>query len=60
MRNRDVVGKRVKRVKQTRCTTNYGEPVYDVEWIEFEDGSRLVFSVCELEDGYAVEGSVYK
>lgn len=59
MKARDIVGKKVSRVVQER-TYAYGETVYDVKGIVFEDGTYLNLSVAELPGDYAVEGHVLK
>jgi hypothetical protein len=60
MKQRDVKGKTVERVRQVRRSTKYGRPVYDIQTIVFTDGTVLILSVAELADDYAVEGTVYK
>ena len=61
MRARDIIGKTIKAVRQSRRIGS-GEVVqYSVDSIEFTDGSRLVLNVAEEEDAgdYTVEGHFY-
>jgi hypothetical protein len=63
MKARDLVGKTVKRVGQTRWTVKDGahDDHYALNAIEFTDGSLLRFRVNETENlAYTVEGVFYK
>ncbi len=59
MKARDIVGKRIKAVHQTKFPTNSG-PAWHIDRILFDDGSSLVFVVGEMDGDYAVEGLFVK
>ena len=59
MRAKDVVGRKIVRVIQTRCLTDFGEQVWHVDGFELDNGKIVHFSVCELPGDYAVEASMW-
>lgn len=54
MNARKIVGKRIARVQQTRVWTR-GEWVVALDWIELENGDRIVAHTVETEGEYLVE-----
>jgi len=61
MRARDIIGKTIKAVRQSRRLGTGYVTQFSIETIEFTDGSRLVLNVSEEEDAgdYTVEGHFY-
>ena len=58
MRARDVIGKKIVAVEQTRDVSTAGAYMR-LEALELEDGTRIYFTCHELEnDGPQVEGRV--
>jgi len=61
MRARDIVGKRVKAVRQVRESLEKGRSVIsNLKAIEFDDGTLLRFVVREGYSQYGLEGIVVK
>jgi hypothetical protein len=60
MKKRSIVGQRIVDVIQERVTTKTGDNVWDIRQIVLANGKRLIFSVVELDDDYAIEGFVTK
>jgi hypothetical protein len=60
MRARDIVGKKVKRVVQQRTHDSLGNPLWELQGIEFENGTYLHLSVAEQLGDYAVTAHVYR
>lgn len=52
MRSRDIVGKRIVKVEQTRVDDGRGHMIWDVEAFVFEDGTRLIPMTVETEADY--------
>ena len=55
MRTDDIVGKTVALVIQDRTQTTAGVTVYDTQQIIFTDGTKIILTVAELPDDYAVK-----
>lgn len=65
MRASDIVGKRVKAIKQQRFDMLHGETTRKVmathlDWIEFEDGTLLMLSALETDLEPYVQAVVVK
>ena len=61
MKSRDVVGRRVTGVRQSRhWNAHLSEFSYTVAWIELEGGVRIVFHAEETEDCPHVTASVVR
>lgn len=60
MNTRGVIGKRIVAVKQERFRDETAGTRMDVQWIELEDGTRLVLHVYETEDCPIVDASVIR
>ena len=60
MRARNIVGKRVVAVKQSRTSDSGHNPVQNIDHILFHDGTILYFTVAELDGDYAVEAHTIK
>lgn len=58
MKTRLVIGKKIKSVRQERTTTNADRTVFDVQWIELEDGTKIIFTVYPTENDYAIGAQV--
>lgn len=59
MRAKDLIGKRIARVRQSWQETNAGR-TYCLDQIDFTDGSYLRFNVAETDRGeYEIEGTFY-
>ncbi len=61
MKARDLVGRKIVRIEQTRVETNTGW-AYNLDAIYLDNGTRLRLSVSETPEGaeYVVVGTVYK
>lgn len=59
MRAKDIIGKKVVKVEQTRAMANSGV-AYNIDRILFDDGTILYFNVGETEGDYVVEGATIK
>lgn len=56
MRARDILGRRITKVNQKRMSAGPGRGMYtDLNYIELDDGKRLIFVTIECDDGYGVE-----
>jgi hypothetical protein len=55
MKARDIVGKRVIAVKQSRVSDKGHYPVQNIDHILFDNGVVMYFTVAELDGDYAVE-----
>ena len=53
MKSRDIVGKKIVKVKQSLEDTNTGVK-WALKWIVLDDGSVLYFDVSEAEDNYVI------
>ena len=60
MRARDVVGKRIKAIRQSPCRDSRGDRIYDLQHIILEDGTVIYFMVRETldEEGCIVADTV--
>lgn len=52
LRSKDVVGKRIVKVEQSRASNGRGKMVWDVEALVLEDGTRLIPVTVETEGDY--------
>jgi hypothetical protein len=55
MKARDIVGRRVVAVRQSRVSDKGHYPVQNINSILFDNGVVLYFTVAELDGDYAVE-----
>jgi len=60
VKSADAVGRRIVKVVQKRCVSDYGKVYYDVMALVLDDGTRLVLSVIEMPDDYGIEINAYK
>lgn len=55
MNDRHVIGRRIVAVKQSRVRTNGGATIASVDFIELENGVRLVPAIAELVADYSMD-----
>ena len=59
MRARDVIGRRIKRVRQSRfLNRNTGRVEISLDWLELDNGAVLSFSAAETDVAPYVAGTV--
>jgi len=61
MKARDVIGKRITRIRQTRLSPGVGRSMaVNIDWIELEDGTLITFGVAEGDSEYFIEATARK
>jgi hypothetical protein len=60
MRARDVVGRRIVAVRQTRVRLASGRRAYHLDALVLDDGTTVNFDVAAMEEEYIVEPTVWE
>jgi len=61
MKSRDVVGKRIVKIQQTRLSPGmHRRMATNIDWIQLEDGTLITFGVAEGDCEYFIEATARK
>lgn len=61
MKSRDIVGRRIVAVEQTRFYNSHTQTTdVQLDWLELDNGARVIFVPNETETGAYVTGDVVK
>lgn len=59
MKARDIIGRRIVAVRQTRVENTHVGRVYHLDSLELEGGYRIRFDIKETDDTPLIEAHVY-